>query len=112
MFLEGSIGMPIDQQVLANQTRGTNEGGILKSINLWSAPNTLATNPFGFNGFPGGYKLLNGTYSLQGNYGFWWCNNEFDASNAWGREPSYFNGYLDRQEYNKKFGFSVRCIKD
>ena len=53
MYLENTLGLTASEQQ-ATGIRGSNQGGMLKSINSWLAPNTWATNNSGFNGKPAG----------------------------------------------------------
>ncbi len=111
MYLEGSLGMSVtDQETLG--LRGTNEGGALKSTTNWTSPNTGATNSSGFTAFPGGYRYINGTYDYGGDAGYWWSSTEFGSGNAWVRILNYNLSDVYRSNYNKHFGFSVRCVRD
>jgi len=89
-------------------------GGKLKEAGTshWASPNTGATNETGFTGLPGGYRLIDGTFNLIGNYGIWWSATETDATNAWYRILACDNTYLSRLFNNKQLGFSVRCVRD
>jgi uncharacterized protein (TIGR02145 family) len=98
---------------------GTNPGGKMKSTGtlqegtgLWQSPNGGATNESGFTGIPGGDRYFNGTFVNIGGYGSWWSSSEGDTTNAWFRTLNYLNGNAFRGNYNKKYGFSVRLIKD
>ena len=77
----------------------------------WSAPNTDATNETGFSALPGGYRYNYGTYSFLGQYGHWWTSAEKDSGNTWNRDMHFNDPTLFRNNYNKKYGFSVRCIQ-
>lgn len=98
-------------------------GGKLKQTGtiLWQSPNTGATNESGFTALPGGY--FDGIYSFffgTGLYGFWWSTTESnDNTGAWyffiSQGSSYFsfaNVTFSNGIYNKKMGYSVRCVKD
>ena len=74
------------------------------------SPNTGATNETGFKALPGGTRMLNGVYSLDGFDGWWWSSTISTAANAWGRTIPYDNIKIDRNDYYKKVGLSVRCI--
>ena len=69
------------------------------------------TNSIGFSGLPVGYRFYNG-FNPVGEYGNWWTISERDESSAWGRGLSRFTPLLDRFNYEKHFGFSIRCVKD
>jgi len=89
-------------------------GGKLKETGIthWTSPNTGATNETGFTTLPGGYRSSNGTFDLIGEYGYWWSSTEYSAPNAWYRLLGYDSGHTGRYNFNKKSGYSVRCVKD
>ena len=91
-------------------------GGKLKmaGTEYWQSPNTGATNSSGFNGLPGGaIRPLDG-FNWTFQNGFWWTST---LSNDATPGPIYWRAYYISEEiftgvYSKKWGFSVRCIKD
>ena len=89
-------------------------GGKMKTtgITRWNSPNTSATNESGFAGLPGGNRSYGGAFGLVGNFGNWWSGTENDSTNAWYRDLYYNGGNLYRSDYDKKYGFSVRCLRD
>ena len=87
-------------------------GGKMKSTTGWNAPNTPATNESGFTGLPGGYRYFNGAYLGIGNYGYWWSSTEYDSDYAWYRTLYYSDSSVYRTTGNKRYGFSVRCVRD
>jgi uncharacterized protein (TIGR02145 family) len=95
----------------------TNIAGVkMKEAGLahWFTPNTGATNESGFAGLPGGFRsaFFAGIFYFIGNFGYWWSSTEFNTSNAWSRNLDYNNGNVDRDNYSKGSGFSVRCLRD
>jgi uncharacterized protein (TIGR02145 family) len=89
-------------------------GGKLKEIGLthWTSDN-IADNSYGFTALPGGFRNgLYGSFVWTRTYGYWWSASEFDNTNAYFR--SMFSGDIAviKNNWSKKFGFSVRCIKD
>jgi uncharacterized protein (TIGR02145 family) len=89
-------------------------GGKIKATgtDLWYPPNSSATNETGFTGNPGGYRSPNGAFVGIRYYGSLWSATGYDVTWAGGGFTSYNNGEVTVGEYNKKYGFSVRCIKD
>ena len=89
-------------------------GGKMKvaGTTSWTTPNTGATNESGFAGLPGGYRTNNGTFSNVGTNGYWWSSAESSTTFAWLRNLFYSSGIIYRFIFNKKFGFSVRCLRD
>ena len=107
--------MPIDDEwTLLTLSLGGEKvaGGKMKSTSLWNSPNEGATNISGFNGLPGGYLDLFGVYYSLGYNGYYWSISEFDFSSAWNRRLGYGRQVVDRGNYGKQDGFSVRCVKD
>jgi len=77
----------------------------------WKHFNDKSTNESGFTALPGGSRI-DGSYVLIGEMGAWWASTSFSEEEAYLRELDDFvtevlSGYL-----NKKYGFSVRCIKN
>jgi uncharacterized protein (TIGR02145 family) len=69
-------------------------------------------NVTGFSALPSGYRYNYGFFDYEGDYGLWWSATESDSSNAWHRILSYNNAAVIRYDNYKKYGYSVRCIKD
>ena len=69
-------------------------------------------NNSGFAALPGGYRYKDGTYGSFKYAGNWWSAVESSNSNAWSRFLNYNSATLDRSNYNKYYGFSVRCVRD
>ena len=78
----------------------------------WNNQNTDATNTSLFTGLPGGLRNNYGSYSDIGSYGYWWSSLEYDTSNAWTRYLNYYYGNAFRDDGNKEYGLSVRCLRD
>ncbi len=104
-----------DWDILATYLGGENSaGGKLKESGTthWLDPNLGATNESGFTALPGGQRDNQGTFSMIGIVGFWWTDTPAYSDRAYSRELdndySYFFSFNDI----KKFGFSVRCLKD
>jgi uncharacterized protein (TIGR02145 family) len=89
-------------------------GGKLKesgSIN-WFIPNTYATNSTGFTALPCGYRFYNGSYNNLGYSGNWWSSTEYSTASARYFYLVYNKGAAARNNIEKQYGFSVRCIKN
>jgi uncharacterized protein (TIGR02145 family) len=89
-------------------------GGKMKSTgtSLWLSPNTAATNESGFSGLPGGYRYNDGAFGGIGSNGFWWSSSEGNTSDTWYRGLYYNDGFAYGDGYDKRYGFSVRCLRD
>ena len=86
-------------------------GGQMKSTYGWYGGGN-GTNSSGFSGLPGGSRYFgNGSFSSAGNYGYWWSSSP-NGSNAWYR---YLNNVIEnvyRLNNYRRYGFSVRCVRD
>ncbi|MBZ5856947.1 fibrobacter succinogenes major paralogous domain-containing protein [Flavihumibacter profundi] len=89
-------------------------GGKMKETGTthWLTPNDGATNSSGFTGLPGGTRVDDGSFGSVVNYGYWWSSSEGSPADAWFRLLGYYDGYLYKSQFNKRFGMSVRCIRD
>jgi len=80
----------------------------------WNPPNTDATNEIGFTVLPGVGRDYLGWFDIlnpMGITGYWLSSTEDLSTSAfhWGMQNT--SSYVGREGYNKKNGFSVRCIK-
>jgi uncharacterized protein (TIGR02145 family) len=89
-------------------------GGKLKEIGFkyWKSPNTGATNETGFTALPGGQRFYLGSFDSKGFNGFWWSSTAANDSMAWYRSLSYGFSIIDGDARLKRFGHSIRCVKD
>ncbi|MEI7596156.1 MAG: fibrobacter succinogenes major paralogous domain-containing protein [Bacteroidota bacterium] len=91
-------------------------GGKLKEAGTihWLTPNLNASNISGFTALPGGCRSSSGYFVDLGSYGYWWgVDANFDSSNeAWARRMGYDFDSVNRTSLSKKYGMSVRCVKD
>ena len=98
--LEMHLGMT---QAQADGTgwRGTDQGTKLKD-----------NGSSEFNALPGGYHNSIGSfYSINSGTGFW-SSSESGSLNAWVRILGAGNEQVGRFDFNKSYGFYVRCVKD
>jgi len=78
----------------------------------WREPNADATNESGFCALPGGHREYGGGFTYINWGGGWWCSTEENPNDAWIRYMDY--GAFDtwRALEDKRYGRSVRCVKD
>ena len=114
--LEMYLGMSESE---ANSTywRGTNEGSKLAgNADLWNNGDLENDSEFGtsgFNGLPAGQRHgNNGGYDFMGGFGYFWPSYEAYSISAWGRRLSYDYSSVNRFNYSKQLGISIRCLKD
>jgi uncharacterized protein (TIGR02145 family) len=90
-------------------------GGKLKEAGTahWSGPNTGATNSSGFTALPGGSRgVSDGAFGNINSICNCWSSTANNATNAFNRYMGHNYAAAGRSYYDKKFGYSVRCIKD
>lgn len=108
--------VPSDQEwiSLINSLDGNIEAGAkLKETDFdhWFKPNANATNESGFTALPGGYRDNDGKYYVLGFRGYWWSSKKNYVVMAWNTGLIYNNDILERLDFLKKNGLSVRCVK-
>jgi uncharacterized protein (TIGR02145 family) len=89
----------------------TDVGFKMKSTSGW-ANNGNGSNASGFNGLPGGLRDFDGSFGSVGWYGFFWSSSESGSDVAWTLVLSDGSRALGRSGANKRYGFSVRCLRD
>ncbi|MDR0981818.1 MAG: PEGA domain-containing protein [Culturomica sp.] len=110
--LEKYLGMSSSEADKEWAWRGTDEGRKLKSRDYWDvSSSTSGTNSSGWDGRPGGGRNNSGgTFDYVGAYGYWWSSSENSSSDAWTRHLNYPEARVYRSNFNKSYGFSVRCL--
>lgn len=86
-------------------------GTKMKSTSGWNE-NGNGTNSSGFNGLPGGYRNLIGTFLNIGRNGCWWSSTEFITGTAWFRALLSNYGVVNSDYDPEGDGFYVRCLRD
>ena len=97
-------------------------GGKLKSTRTspdghprWERPNTDATDEYGLSALPGGYRLSNGTFTNIGYSGHWWSStgdySMLLTTFALYRSMVFNSSSVSSDSNNKRFKFSVRCVR-
>jgi uncharacterized protein (TIGR02145 family) len=80
----------------------------------WKANNALSgngTDAYGFRALPAG-DTIEAAFNVAGGAGFWWSATASDSADAWTRSLYYNSNSALRYDYDKTFGYSVRCVKD
>jgi uncharacterized protein (TIGR02145 family) len=81
----------------------------------WLYPNNGANNKTGFSALPGGFKSPydQGPSTFEGlcRNGFWWVATEYSPNEGCILYMT-FEGMLSYSFADKKFGLSVRCVRD
>jgi uncharacterized protein (TIGR02145 family) len=106
--------------------RGTDEGDKLKRekaanqiVGSWDDANNVyiiwPNNQSGFSALAGSCRMFFGSFGDQGIGAteFWWSASEHTGSNeVWYRYLDYNKSNIFRFYGDKRYGFSVRCVKD
>ncbi|MHC1703733.1 MAG: FISUMP domain-containing protein [Tenuifilaceae bacterium] len=91
---------------------GTDGGTKLKATSSWNSGGN-GTDNFGFTALAGGSRDFGtGVSNGMGNDGTWWSITENTVNNPWVRSCFYYNPSTMRYVANKRYGYSVRCLKD
>jgi uncharacterized protein (TIGR02145 family) len=104
-----------DWVTLINYLGGdTIAGGKMKEIGTkhWLTPNGSATNESGFSALPSGYRHGDGSYYNLERGGSFWTNEPSNNGKVWQYDLSYFHSRIGYFEFDPKYGFSIRCVKD
>jgi len=113
--LEIFLGMS-QNEVDKMEWRGTDEGGKLKETGVahWYSPNTGATNEYGFTALASGNRnYKDGHYNNLGFSTTFWLMSDYNSTSTWHRSLRWGDSDIHRTDkYDKKDGFSVRCISD
>jgi len=83
----------------------------LKSTKGWKQ-NGNGFDDFGFNVLPGGLGYNNGSFNYVGEEGYFWSTSEDAAFSAFARRFVYNKKYSEWFDDDKKYMFSVRCVKN
>jgi uncharacterized protein (TIGR02145 family) len=78
----------------------------------WDQHAHYGTDDFGFKALPGGFRSNTGGYLSLGLFGTWWTANEVTAQSAWRWGIVYNEGYVLRNDFTKRTGMSIRCVKN
>lgn len=91
-------------------------GSKLKNDNGWGSDGNYGNgnNESGFSGLPGGARHYGNNFNGIGYFGYWWSSTEYKKDRSWHLRLWAGDGYALRDCYDgfKKYGCSVRCIKD
>ncbi len=87
-------------------------GGKLKIVGGFNPPNTGATNSSGFAAIAVGNRDHTGAFGNQGNYALMWATNAISSSNASNISLSFFEASISFNSWDKRFGMSVRLVRD
>ena len=113
--LEMNLGMSRSE---ADNTdmRGTNEGSKLAGrADLWWDGDLKTNAAFGESGFsalPAGFRTSGGYFTNIVSSAVFWSSTEISSNDAWNRSLGCLYTSVSRSSDNKRYGFSVRLVRD
>jgi uncharacterized protein (TIGR02145 family) len=115
--MESHLGMSTDELEKFNWRESGSCGNKLKvkGPDGWlSFEGIWGTNESGFSALAGACRLWNGQWGNPGlsSSGFWWTETKKDSSSAYFRNLDYKKSGVFRFYTDKRYGMSVRCVKD
>jgi uncharacterized protein (TIGR02145 family) len=89
-------------------------GGKLKESGTahWLSPNKGADNRTGFTALPAGVRYFEGSFASVLSYTAMWSSTNFSEEEQWYAGLYYAEAGFISNHRNKKYGLSVRCLKD
>jgi uncharacterized protein (TIGR02145 family) len=97
--------------VLTNFLGGEGVAGEkMRSTSGWIYGNS--TNTSGFTGLPGGFRMYDGAFYINGTDACWWSSSEFDFNGAFARSLECCSNDVYEIAFDMACGLSVRCLKD
>ena len=86
-------------------------GKILKSQTGWNN-NGNGTDAFGFSALPAGDRENGDSFFLDGYFAYFWTSTGANIDEAYYISLNYYEDAASLNVENKKYAFSVRCVKD
>ena len=96
---------------LTNGLGGTSVAGDAMKSSASDSPAWDGTNSSGFSGLAGGYRDYSGDFANGGSNGEFWSASA-NGPWAWFRALDGGDTEVNRYDYDLRFGFSVRCVRD
>ena len=90
-------------------------GEKLKSTSGWNdyyGGSGNGTDAFAFSALPAGDRNDDGGYGNEGDYAYFWSSTESNSIYAYNMFLYYYTGSANLNDYDKDYGFFVRCLKD
>ena len=83
----------------------------LKAVGEGTGPGS-GTNTSGFSALLAGARTDGGSFASRSTYGYFWTSDQENSTTAWFMRMNYVSGDFYNSHFDKREGFSVRCIKD
>jgi len=105
--------VPTDDEftVLTDILGGTQYAGEAMKSSPTDSPAWDGTNTSGFSGLAGGYRNYVGDFHNGGDHGYFWSASAY-GTGAWVRGLYGGSTEVGRGLNSRRYGFSVRCVRD
>lgn len=88
-------------------------GAKLKSQTGWTAIDGITNeDAYGFSALPAGYRYRSGYFKYDGSDAVFWSATEYGSYHAYNMFLLNYIEYAYLSDYEKYYGFSVRCLRD
>lgn len=94
------------------KTIASTSGWASSSIDGTIGDKPIENNSSGFSAIPSGYRDPYGTFVNKGTHAYFWTSVEDGSNDAIAHYLTYDNVNEYEMSFNKKRGFSIRCVKD
>lgn len=91
---------------------GSTDWAVTDTLKVDIGNNLALNNSSGLTLLPGGRRYFTGAFNGIGKFGYFWSSGQYDAANGMFKVLGYNNDELVKTNGNKKYGFSVRCVKN
>jgi len=83
----------------------------IKAVAGWNDGGT-GVNQAQFGALPAGFRETDGLFYFEGDLANFWTATYTGETHAYGRALIYFSAGVYRWQYDRRSGFSVRCVAD
>ena len=79
----------------------------------WKNSDTNSPDDLGFTALPGGMRRFSGVFQDNAeSFAVWWSSTEINQKEAWSRGLQDISTRFWSGPYDKRSGYSIRCLKD
>ncbi|MBK8802512.1 MAG: hypothetical protein IPN71_10765 [Fibrobacteres bacterium] len=110
MQLEFALGMSSSQANVIGWRGAASEAYKLKATAGWITKD--GSDSFGFRAIPGGWRHDGGAFASPNTDAAWWTSSASSSTTSWHRGIYDLYSTINREQYRRGFGFSVRLVRD
>ena len=107
-----SVNMGTSPNIVKALAGTTDWVGAADTLKLAINSGLSLNNSSGFTALPGGRRYATGSFNGLGKFGYFWSSSEYDTNTAFYEIMGYSNNEMEKSNFSKKYGYSVRCLKD